>query len=147
MLTVEQAVEIYKLKLSLQEDGISAGPQDAWKLILRGKSATMSKFYGVSPRAIRDIWNRKTWGYATAHLWTQEQGDTPGAQMSGCSSLQVCVMTPNLCSFEYVVQIGNKSYLIIIIDISCWLGFQLYSRRLCTVLIERSSIIVWKVWK
>ena len=32
---------------------------------IRGLSKLVSKIYGVSARTIRDIWNQKTWAYAT----------------------------------------------------------------------------------
>jgi hypothetical protein len=35
-------------------------------------SIPVSKMFGVSPRAIRDIWNRRTWEHATADLWGLE---------------------------------------------------------------------------
>jgi hypothetical protein len=36
---------------------------------MRGASAKLSRQYGVSPKAIRDIWNHKSWVKATIHLW------------------------------------------------------------------------------
>ena len=39
---------------------------------MRGKSGFFSKLYGVSPRTIRDIWNRKSWAYATNLIWQEE---------------------------------------------------------------------------
>lgn len=35
------------------------------KMSVRGMSGPISKVYGVSARTIRDIWNQKTWAYAT----------------------------------------------------------------------------------
>ncbi len=67
MLTDSKAIEIYGMKGS-------------WGLLmdarpgstLRGLSVPVSKLFGVSSRAIRDIWNRKTWSYATKELWRLE---------------------------------------------------------------------------
>ncbi len=32
----------------------------------------MSRIYGVSPKAVRDIWNKRTWRHATRTLWTED---------------------------------------------------------------------------
>ena len=57
ILTAEQAAEIYSLKnFCLQ------GSKH------RGYSLPIAKKYGVSPKTIRDIWNRQTWTFATVHL-------------------------------------------------------------------------------
>ncbi|EKX37487.1 hypothetical protein GUITHDRAFT_116295 [Guillardia theta CCMP2712] len=37
------------------------------------RSTLVAQEYGVSPKAIRDIWNRRTWSYATYDLWTAEE--------------------------------------------------------------------------
>jgi hypothetical protein len=34
---------------------------------------TLSKRFNVSPKTIRDIWNRATWVKATRHAWTVEE--------------------------------------------------------------------------
>jgi hypothetical protein len=36
---------------------------------LKGKSIAISERFGVSAKAVRDIWNHRTWKYATSHLW------------------------------------------------------------------------------
>ena len=38
---------------------------------VRGESSVLAKQYGVSPKTIREIWNRKSWTEATAALWHQ----------------------------------------------------------------------------
>ena len=38
----------------------------------RGQSEPVSKLFGVSSRTVRDIWNRRTWVFATKHLWACE---------------------------------------------------------------------------
>jgi hypothetical protein len=39
-------------------------------------SVLLAAQYGVSPKTIRDIWNRKTWISATADLYAKEQTQT-----------------------------------------------------------------------
>ena len=72
MLCETQAVEIYKLKISMMADlfhRFRVGNAGHW---MRGKSIPVAVQYGVTSRAIRDIWNRKTWAYASKHLWANE---------------------------------------------------------------------------
>ena len=66
MLTAQLAAEIYahKLKFLSKDEAVYSISGT-----VRGKSSLMSRLYGVSPRAVRDIWNRRTWGFATNHLW------------------------------------------------------------------------------
>ena len=47
---------------------------------LRGASPPIAVRFGVSSRTIRDIWNRKTWAFATKHLWHLES-NCPDASM------------------------------------------------------------------
>ena len=72
ILSEEQAVEIYKEKLAFLRK--PAGTRCKTES-LRGKSTvTSSKFY-VSPKTVRDIWNRRTWQHATSFLWSYEESD------------------------------------------------------------------------
>jgi len=73
MLTESQAIDIYKCKLYLQAQCSKSCSADIQRRLLRGKCGPVSKKFGVSPRIVRDIWNRHTWGHATAYLWEQEQ--------------------------------------------------------------------------
>jgi hypothetical protein len=41
--------------------------------LLSGQSAAVAKKFNVSPKAIRDIWNRRTWTQETHHLWTEDE--------------------------------------------------------------------------
>ena len=68
MLTTAQAVEIYRFKLKWA----SQHEVCIFKPPMRGMSIPVSKMFGVSPRAIRDIWNRRTWEQATTDLWSLE---------------------------------------------------------------------------
>ena len=54
ILTAEQARTIYLLRSESTSEGISA-------LSVAGKSSLVSEMFGVSPKTIRDVWNRKTW--------------------------------------------------------------------------------------
>ena len=58
-LTELQAVEIFRIKQRNIEN-------EKGTLSTRGLSKLVSKVYGVSARTIRDIWNQKTWAYATS---------------------------------------------------------------------------------
>ena len=57
-LTELQAVEIFRIKQRNIEN-------EKGTVCIRGLSQLVSKVYGVSARTIRDIWNQKTWAYAT----------------------------------------------------------------------------------
>jgi len=39
------------------------------RALLRCANLRLSKQYGVSLKTIRDIWNHKSWAFATRHLW------------------------------------------------------------------------------
>ena len=58
MLTEKQVIEIYRIKKRLDMD-------QECRASIRGMSGPISKVYGVNARTVRDIWNRKTWAYAT----------------------------------------------------------------------------------
>jgi len=73
MLNESQAVDIYLCKLSLEARCGTDCSGDIRRRSMRGKCGPVSKMFGVSPRIVRDIWNRHTWGHATAFLWEQEQ--------------------------------------------------------------------------
>jgi uncharacterized protein YjcR len=73
MLTVKEAVEIYKMKISLQNQ-IRHRLTRADFLSLWGKTSPVAKMFGVKPRTVKYIWNRHTWAHATKHLWASESG-------------------------------------------------------------------------
>mmetsp|Transcript_50303 Transcript_50303/g.132177 ORF Transcript_50303/g.132177 Transcript_50303/m.132177 type:complete len:196 (-) Transcript_50303:53-640(-) len=61
ILDADRAAMIYQHKIELAERGIDG---------LRGKhrkspSVKLARVYGVSPKAIRDIWNKRTWTSVT----------------------------------------------------------------------------------
>jgi hypothetical protein len=87
-LTEEQAMEIYMHKVaSISSGQYSTSPIN--ELAMKGQSAPLAKQYGVSPKTIRDIWNRRTWAYVTIQLWCLEQPDIGEVRASGPSSFQV----------------------------------------------------------
>ena len=65
VVTKAQAVEIYLFAQAAREAG--ADPLQG------GNSARLAKKYGVSPKAIRDIWNRRTWTQEMRHLWAAHE--------------------------------------------------------------------------
>ena len=66
ILTEKQAAEICAMKPAVPITGI----------LLRGESRSriIAEHFGISPKTVRDIWNRKTWVSATMHLF--ELGST-----------------------------------------------------------------------
>ncbi len=72
MLNEPQAVAIYITKLALQAQSRDKIPDNKKMQLIKGQSARVAVMYGVTPRTIRDIWNRHSWAYATRHLWILE---------------------------------------------------------------------------
>ena len=83
MLQVEA---IYMVKISIIADFSSLERCSRSRLdaAMRGKSGPLAKIYGVSLRAIRDIWNRNTWLCDTESLWAFE-----AEHMHACSELGI----------------------------------------------------------
>jgi hypothetical protein len=101
VLTADQALEIYKVKLALQKQNRGVK--------VRGQSVQIATMYRVSPKTVRDIWNHTTWKPVTHQLWKDdgvcigEQDAHPNSTASRNSThhhdCQVPVfMTPN-CDF------------------------------------------------
>ena len=61
VLSENQAYEIYQWKQSLLQKSIS------------GTSVMIASRYNVSPKTVRDIWNRRTWCNATRSLWSASE--------------------------------------------------------------------------
>ena len=61
ILTEQQAVEICAMKPAL--------PITANHRRCESQSRIVAEQFGVSPKTVRDIWNRKTWVSATMHLF------------------------------------------------------------------------------
>jgi hypothetical protein len=83
VLTAEQAIEIYRVKISAQGSQADQGCIATHKF--RGCSTPLAERYGVSPKAIRDIWNRRTWAFVTLKLWPEEQPGLVRIESSGSS--------------------------------------------------------------
>jgi hypothetical protein len=64
VITAETAAEIYSLR-TLRPD--STGPLDAAPSaqVHSGRSVLISRMFGISPKAVRDIWNLRTWRHVT----------------------------------------------------------------------------------
>ncbi len=65
-LTNEQAIEIFGLRLPL---GGLAG--SSMHCSFTSRSVEISRKFGVSPKAVRDIWNRRTWCRVTSPLFPE----------------------------------------------------------------------------
>ncbi len=72
MLDEQQVVAIYKAKIALQMQSRGNAPDENKAQVIKGQSVRVAVMYGVTPRTIRDIWNRQSWAYATRHLWNLE---------------------------------------------------------------------------
>ena len=62
VLNEVQAIEIYRQKKS-KVNGLG----------LEGSTTFLAKKYNISPKTIRDIWNRRTWIDQTRPLWTDDE--------------------------------------------------------------------------
>ena len=81
MLTDEQVMKIYMLKISMLNELLTVSRAANLVKRMRGRSHLVGLQYGVSARTIRDIWNRKTWAYASQRLWTLESSVSDGAMI------------------------------------------------------------------
>jgi hypothetical protein len=72
VLSPDLALEIYAHKINLQRPrGFELCVEGS--RLLRGKSTFIARMYKVSAKTIRDIWNRKTWTFATCRLWHRDR--------------------------------------------------------------------------
>jgi hypothetical protein len=53
-------------------------------------SVLLAAQYGVSPKTIRDIWNRKTWAHTTADIFEIEKSQTINRSNLDYLNLKVC---------------------------------------------------------
>ena len=84
VLCAAQAVEIYRCKLRLlQPNSFESCLQQAESRI-KGKSVPVAGMFKVSPKTVRDIWNRRTWACTTRFLWAQE--DDQASSLPGPSA-------------------------------------------------------------
>jgi len=68
ILSKQQAMDIY----TMRSPDTTVDPD---LKVVAGKSSMVAEMYGVSPKTIRDIWNRKTWTQVTRPAWTAEEAD------------------------------------------------------------------------
>jgi hypothetical protein len=61
ILTEKQAAEIYQYRISNS------------RFSPLGSATIIARKYNVSPKTVRDIWNRRTWTQETRHLWSEDQ--------------------------------------------------------------------------
>jgi hypothetical protein len=63
------AAQIYEEKLALITPTSFESCLKDSRIMMKGKSAKVAAKYGVSAKTIRDIWNERTWTYATSAVW------------------------------------------------------------------------------
>ena len=94
ILTPQLALEIYKCKLVLQSPENCSSGADPSKS-LKGQSVPVGNKYNVSAKTIRDIWNRRTWTFATYKLWIEEDSNYRGVFVKS-EQLQVQYFDPRI---------------------------------------------------
>ena len=72
VLKEEQALEIYMYKISMIKSKMCSHGVDSSVISLRGLSIPLAKKYNISTKAVRDIWNRKSWTHVTSRLWEHD---------------------------------------------------------------------------
>ena len=93
ILTETQAIEIYTYRKMNNNS-----PKTDTRL--SGRSAAVAEKFNVSPKAVRDIWNRRTWTQETQHLWTEDERPIIRTERIKKSSLSSC-STP-CCQFRHM---------------------------------------------
>jgi hypothetical protein len=71
VLSNRLAFEIYLLKIKIlmqRNRGFFLGSSGSTNF----ESVLVSMHFGVSPKTIRDVWNRRTWRCSTGKLWQHE---------------------------------------------------------------------------
>ncbi len=99
ILTPHLAMEIYAHKLLLQTPRDFGSCLDAAGL-LKGQSTQIAKKYNVSAKTIRDIWNRRTWTFATCSLWRGELSKS--AASAPYSQVSKITESPNLTRLHMI---------------------------------------------
>ena len=100
MLSDQQVVAIYMAKLALQQQSRCNALETNKAQRIKGQSVRVAGMYSVTPRTIRDIWNRQSWAYATKHLWCLEPQLNDGRTTSGPEDKVLLYLIPYyiLCS-------------------------------------------------
>ena len=91
LLSAEQAIEIYKLRR-------------CWKFDSNGRfisgATIIAKNFNISPKTVRDIWNRRTWSYETRHLWDDDEERSHRPVISHLLTQRQCVDLDLNTSFQ-----------------------------------------------
>jgi hypothetical protein len=96
ILNEKLARDIYMHKLQIMEPNSFMDCFQATKMKMRGESAKIAKRYSVSAKAIRDIWNRKSWNCATSHLRRQEREAVFDGKVMSFSKFCLFFLLPGL---------------------------------------------------
>jgi hypothetical protein len=112
VLTASQAVEIYRCKLRFRHPKTFQSSLLSVESRIKGQSVPVAEMFGVSPKTVRDIWNRRTWAFTTAHLWTEEADDTvPVKLVSSHVNLNITGHAPKInCTARTALDISWSSY-------------------------------------
>ena len=90
------AAEIYAHKLDILVPTSFESCLRTGHMRMKGKSAKLALRYGVSAKTIRDVWNRKTWADATAHLWINENSESiSSALQASWRDVEFSIHAPN----------------------------------------------------
>ena len=98
VLCSSQATEIYQHKLSLLQPSSFGACLQTAESRMKGQSVPVAELFGVSPKTVRDIWNRRTWACATQHLWTNDH--LFGSTMSSIDVRQSIEMQVSVFLFD-----------------------------------------------
>jgi hypothetical protein len=79
ILNEAQAIEIYKQR-----------NKKSCSLSFNGTAVMIARKYNISPKTVRDIWNRRSWVEQTRHLWTDDEAPS----MRKKKSPRQCSPTP-----------------------------------------------------
>ncbi len=69
-----EVVKIYEYKLMRMRDVSYRQSLGGAKHALHGKSDSLAKKFGVSPKTIRDVWSHRTWRDVTMPMWARDGG-------------------------------------------------------------------------
>ncbi len=96
MLTDMQVVDIYLAKptfkpgIQTQEPDINAAQGR------KSQSTCLAIKYTVTSRTIRDIWARRSWAYATRHLWQLESEGGESMIFTSACKVGLLIMCVNV---------------------------------------------------
>jgi hypothetical protein len=67
VLTHHQAIAIFEMRGPFYESTDCSRDR-----AFTSRSVMVSRVFGISPKAVRDIWNKRTWRHCTQALWTED---------------------------------------------------------------------------